>query len=412
MVLTFACKNFRSIKHECEIDFRKMNLNQYKESLINNEVLPVAVIYGPNGGGKTTVILAMQYLCAFVSAPINQIKGLGIYSVPPLKPFMLDMTSRNEPSEFSIVFNLNKDDSTEYRYNLSIHDNVVCGESLYEKGEKGKPGCIFDRNKDGVRFGDKYKNYSIKTLNITPSISALAILAIMYNDSVFGRVGNWFTQVGILDFGNPLLEVVLPNLLTNFISNNEISPIVNSLLKETKLVSSFEVVDNNIISAQNNGQKIIKTYHDIGGKTYELTYNDESMGTKKMIQLAPSVAIALLNGGLVVIDELDAKIHPKLLEYIISLFTNQNVNRKGAQLFFTSHDMYTLSGKVFRRDEIWFACKDKDESTVVYSLADIKSDDNRIMRSDLSFSKQYLQGRYGADPYYNKMIAWEDLNEQ
>ena len=110
------------------------------------------------------------------------------------------------------------------------------------------------------------------------------------------------------------------------------------------------------------------------------------------------------------IDELDAKLHPKLLEYIISLFTNPNVNKNGAQLVFTSHDMYTLNSNVFRRDEIWFACKDKKEATILYSLSDIKDSNNRTARNDTSFSKQYLSGRYGADPYYNKFITWEDIS--
>ena len=130
------------------------------------------------------------------------------------------------------------------------------------------------------------------------------------------------------------------------------------------------------------------------------------------MQIAPILAQSLQVGGLVVIDELDAKLHPKLLEFLISLYTNPKVNVNGAQLIFTSHDMYTLNSNVFRRDEIWFACKDKSEATILYSLADIKGEDNRTARNDASFSKKYLAGRYGADPYYNKIITWEDLTSE
>jgi len=132
------------------------------------------------------------------------------------------------------------------------------------------------------------------------------------------------------------------------------------------------------------------------------------MGTQKIFNLLPCLISCLKNGTLLLVDELDAKLHPKMLERIIGLFTNKENNPNGAQLIFTSHDIATMNSDVFRRDEIWFAAKNEAESTDLYSLADIRDQDGELIRRDAVFSKQYLEGRYGADPYFKAMKRWED----
>ena len=120
------------------------------------------------------------------------------------------------------------------------------------------------------------------------------------------------------------------------------------------------------------------------------------------------VLVALQEGRLVIIDELDAKLHPKLLRYIISMFKNPTMNKHGAQLLFTSHDMATMKNTVFRRDEIWFAALDEDYSSEIYSLYEIRREDNERVNSTAAFDKQYLEGRYGADPYLQNMLNGGD----
>ena len=110
---------------------------------------------------------------------------------------------------------------------------------------------------------------------------------------------------------------------------------------------------------------------------------------------------------MVVIDELDAKLHPKLLRYVIMLFKNPAVNKHGAQLLFTSHDMSTLKNTVFRRDEIWFASEDEQHQSKIYSLSDIRQTDNTRIKNTAAYDKQYLEGRYGAAPYLSNMIGGE-----
>ncbi len=100
--------------------------------------------------------------------------------------------------------------------------------------------------------------------------------------------------------------------------------------------------------------------------------------------------------------------HPKLLRYIIGLFKNKNINIHGGQLLFTSQDMTTMKNTVFRRDEIWFAALNENHESEIYSLYEIRREDNERVNSTAAFDKQYLEGRYGADPYLSNMLAEEN----
>ena len=139
-----------------------------------------------------------------------------------------------------------------------------------------------------------------------------------------------------------------------------------------------------------------------------IDFNLESSGTRKVFSLLAPVMQTIQEGRTVFIDELDAKLHPKLLEFIISLFTNTEVNQKGAQLIITSHDLHTLNSEFLRRDEIWFAAKREDFSSNLYSLSDFKkiSSNGKQPRKDENYAKQYIEGRYGADPYFQKLKNW------
>ena len=111
-----------------------------------------------------------------------------------------------------------------------------------------------------------------------------------------------------------------------------------------------------------------------------------------------------------VIDELDAKIHPVLLRYIIMMFSNMSINKKKAQLIFTSHDLSTMNSEVFRRDEIWFVAKGNSQNSQLYSLVEFKNEKGESVRKDAKFDKQYLEGKYGADPYLKRIIDWGKVN--
>ena len=125
----------------------------------------------------------------------------------------------------------------------------------------------------------------------------------------------------------------------------------------------------------------------------------ESSGTNKLFDLSGPIFDTLYTGATLVIDELDAKMHPLISQYIIELFNNHETNPKNAQLIFTTHDTHLLSQKILRRDQIWFTEKDSQEQTDLYSLMDIVLPDGTKPRNDANYERNYIAGRYGAIPY-------------
>ena len=154
----------------------------------------------------------------------------------------------------------------------------------------------------------------------------------------------------------------------------------------------------------------IRDRHMVEGYEAELNLFDESSGTKKLFGLMPFIADSLLSGATLVIDELDAKIHPVLLRHIIMMFNDMSINKKKAQLIFTSHDLSTMNSEVFRRDEIWFVAKGNAQNSQLYSLVEFKNEKGESVRKDAKFDKQYLEGKYGADPYLRRIIDWGKVN--
>ena len=408
MLLSFSFNNFRSVKDDCSLDFRKMNLSQHTDTLINGEVLPAAVIYGPNGGGKSTILMAFDHLCVLVGNPIRQLRGFGGLAMPTYEPFKFDHESRNSPSEFCVIFTLSKSDPTEYKYYIKVRGQEILEESLYFKEKDGRTALSFSRIGNEVRFGTKIKSpFSASSAPKEIAIPLLSFIAGTMLDHPLTKVGEWFIRVAMLNFSSPRNEAQMATLFLSYGQSPDIKEKVDEILKGMNLCSYYEVKEVDV-PLSSDKFKTILVHHDVDGEDFPLLWHEESAGTQKAMEVLPYLAVALNFGSVAVIDELDSKLHPKLLEFIISLFTSPKTNPKGAQLLFTSHDMYTLSPDFFRRDEIWFACKDEKQSTILYSLGDIKGDDHRTTRAEASFSKKYLEGKYGADPYFTKLSGWKD----
>ena len=136
----------------------------------------------------------------------------------------------------------------------------------------------------------------------------------------------------------------------------------------------------------------------IGEEVFNLE-NQESAGTLKLVELSGPIFDTLLKGSILVVDELDAKMHPLISQYIIKLFNNAETNPKNAQLIFSTHDTHLLSARLLRRDQIWFTEKDTLEQTDLYSMMDIILPDGSKPRNDTNYEKNYINGRYGAIPF-------------
>lgn len=122
-----------------------------------------------------------------------------------------------------------------------------------------------------------------------------------------------------------------------------------------------------------------------------------------MFALYPELQSVLTKGAVLFVDELNARLHPLLMRNILLLFLNPEINTNNAQLIFTTHDLIPMSNRLLRRDEIWFAEKDIDGASELYSLIEFKGETGKAVRKDVNYIKQYLLGNYGAIPLLKDM---------
>lgn len=400
MLCQFSFQNYKSYKEETTFDLQATAISEFEESLIKREkcsnLLPVSVIYGPNGGGKSNLLQALACLITTVVKPIHDLgntrENIIIQQGFSAKPFLYDMDSVEEPIEYRIFF---RKGNYEYRYYLATLKDEIFAETLDRKTIGGKkPAQIFYREGEVITLGPTLSKEGVN-IKVNEKMPYLSFLAINYNIPVIAEVQEWFESCIIRNYGNPIIETEVM-----FSENENVKKQIVTLLNDM----GIDIEDYRFDS----DEKQLYLKRTIAGKSYELSLTEESDGTRKLIAALPAILIALQEGRLVIIDELDAKLHPKLLRYVISLFKNPKVNRNGAQLLFTSHDMSTMKNTVFRRDEIWFAALNEKRNSEIYSLYEIRHEDNERVKSTAAFDKQYMEGRYGADPYLQNMLSGGD----
>ena len=400
MLCQFSFQNFKSYKAETTFDFQAAAIPEFGASLLGEEkggkLLPVGVVYGPNGGGKSNLLQALSCLITTVVKPIHDLEKTRENIVNQQKaecePFLFDDISCNDPTKLEVYFRQGK---SEYRYCLVLKEDEVVSEALYWRTIGGKrTGMVFERKESDIRLGASINKASINK-SVNPKMPYLSFLAINYDIPVIAEVQKWFESCVIRNYANPVVDS------TVMISKNEdVKKRIVQALNDMGIDLTGYRFDEN--------EKQLYTQRTVNGKNYELKFMDESDGTQKLIAVLPVLLMALREGRLVIIDELDAKLHPKLLRYVIAMFKNPKLNQNGGQLIFTSHDVTTMRNTVFRRDEIWFAAENEKHESEIYSLYEIRREDNERVNNTAAYDKQYLEGRYGADPYLKNMLTGGD----
>ena len=397
MLCQFSFQNFKSYKAETTFDFQATAIPEFAQTLLGNKkggkILPVGVIYGPNGGGKSNLLQALSCLITTVVKPIRDLEKTRerviIQQRAECEPFLFDEESKEEPTEFRIFFRQGK---SEYCYCLALKREEIVYETLHWRAIGGKKtGTVFEREGSEISLGASINKSSINR-SVNPKMPYLSFLAINYNIPVIAEVQRWFESCVIRNYANPQVDgMIMP------FEGEEIKKDIVRALNDMGIDLTGYRFDES--------EKQLYTQRCVKGKEYELQFSDESDGTQKLIAALPVFLLALKEGRLVIIDELDAKLHPKLLRYIIAMFKNPALNTNGAQLLFTSHDVTTMKNTVFRRDEIWFAAEDDNHESEIYSLYEIRREDNERVNSTAAYDKQNLEGRYGADPYLTNMLT-------
>ena len=303
MLCQFSFQNFKSYKDETTFDFRAMAIPEFQDALIRQEkaedLLPVSAVYGPNGGGKTNLLQAFFCLINLVVKPIHALEKnrqpMIFQQGSSVAPFMLDENSVNEPTIFQVFFRVGE---KEYQYYISLKEEIVFESLLWRTLGGKKTGLIFERDGQKIELGASISKASIN-LDVNPKMPYLSFLAINYNIPVIAEVQNWFESCITQSYANPRAENIV-------------------------LVSKSETTKESLIHALNDvgidlsgyrydeDSKHLFTQRTINGKVYELPFEAESDGTKKMIAALPVLMVALQEGRTVVVDELDGHVHPKL----------------------------------------------------------------------------------------------------
>lgn len=410
MLCQFSVKNYKSFQDEVTIDFQAANITEHEDSVIidkrdGEKYLPLAAIYGPNGGGKSNIINAFYDLIYKVMSPIcaayNNKNCISLTNNKRvITPFKFNPSSITQPTEFELFFRTGKG---EYRYNLSVKNEKVIFESLSIRNLHNKKITeVFTRSNDKNRLNELLLQ-GVKGSGITDTLPFLSYLGIAYKGiDIVNDIFHWIEDdVEIVNYSNTFIERTI-----NVFDSQENKELILEMMKEMDI----DIDDYRMEKLPNNDYQIY-TKHIVDGFENELNLSEESSGTVKLFGLLPDIAKSIINGRTLFIDELDSKVHPKLLEYIIDLYRDPNKNKNGAQLVFTSQDLMTMTSELFRRDEIWFVAKNSQQSSQVYSLVEFKKENGRKPRKDEKYGKQYLEGRYGADPYLRRMIDWDDYCE-
>ncbi len=399
MLLQFKFRNFRSFADEVVLDLTATNIQENSSSLIEKngvKVLPLAAVFGANASGKSNLFLAFKSMREDVIGKYDDKNSTII-------PYIFDERNNNEPTEYEVCINI---DDKEYRYGFARNQVKVFEEWLFcknfAKNTKSKEKLIYYRDGSKITLGqiNKTEAKELEFIGSMVTEEQLIMTAIgKRKKSTYTSIFKMFDLgFSIIDFSDEFDEIVLREAFAELTFKNEdYKKYTENLLNkiDSSIIGLYikEEKDKNL----NDVFKWYSVHKDSKGENMLLPIESESGGTRKILSIAFYTMAALLIGNTVVIDELDSKMHPLVLRYIIQMFSNPEINVGRGQLIFSSHNLVCLDSSDLRRDEIWFVEKENQKSTL-FSLYDFKTTEESI-RSDLNFSKHYLAGRFGAIPF-------------
>ena len=419
MLVNFTVKNFRSFKLERTFHMEASSIKEHKESVVNVgkfNLLPLAVFYGANSGGKSNLIHAISTMCYMVRRSVRLNNGDAL----PYDPFALDEISETLPTIFEIQF---VKEHSIYRYGFEYNKKEIVSEWLYEKCSGEKEYELFVRSYDNIEISRKRFSEGVGKEDLTNTNRLFLSLVAQLKGEKSNKIMDWFGSCNVLSgiYSEDYEDFTLRMFFEHLDGADEAQEFFNTLqlgftrfsVREWEVSKeAFDSLPETIKSKlDTTSGKLLEpltthnVYDDKGSIVGERNFNKnqmESEGTKKVIELSGPIFDTLKKGRILIIDELDAKLHPLLTRNIVLLFMNPQVNKHGAQLIFATHDTNLLDLDIMRRDQIWFTEKDNVESTDIYSLVEFKDEDGKKVRNDRDIKRDYIRGRYGAIPFIGK----------
>jgi AAA15 family ATPase/GTPase len=419
MIVGFIVENFLSIKNRQELSMvatmdKDMETSHciVPETAAGLKLLKAAAVYGANASGKSNLIKAILYMRDFILTSTSAEK---IPDSTAFQPFKLDIASLKKPGLFELKFLL---DEKIYVYGFKIDKKKILSEWLYYYPEKNK-ALLFKRDlveskelklsgngKTGeinysYKFGGYFKGEKRKIISLTRSNALYLTVGAQFAHPVLEKVYQWFNHFlkpGIIP-GSKEEDDLTTKLME---SEGGIKKRIINFLKSADLGIEDIKIDK-IHRERNSGETSdIKMIHRAVSKDDEILapidFDDESLGTRRMYQLAGPLFHTLIYGGVLIIDELEDSLHIHMLKTLLREFFEHS---NQAQIIFTTHNVQLLEEKLFRRDEIWFTEKSEDGASELFSLADFKPKP----RKDKSLINGYLNGAFGALPLIGDLLG-------
>ncbi len=428
MLLEFNFSNYLSFKDPTTLSmigaksFKEFeNINTFK---VNDKfkLLKSAVIYGSNGSGKSNLISAFGYMRGLVVNSFRDALLDGDKMNISLKKFLLSTETENAPSEFEVVFIFN---DIKYRYGFEVDQGKVISEYLFHTTSKEVP--LFTRENGNFYINKSSFSEGLKLNSKTKNNVLFLTLVAQFNGAISNNVISWFKDFNVISgihdrsykqytieklkkdkefrkWANSFVKFLEISKMTTAeenISEFDIEKLRNQE-KDEELINLFTSIQK-IQSKQPKRDQIITWHRKYDENNFLIDTvpfifdNQESEGTKKIIYLLGPWYDTLKNGKILVVDELDSRLHSNLIKQLINFFHHEN--NSNAQLIFAVHDTHILSKDVFRRDQVWFIEKNQFGASDLYSLGDFKSEK---VRKKSAFDKNYIQGKYGAIPYFEE----------
>ncbi|MDR1406911.1 MAG: ATP-binding protein [Tannerella sp.] len=426
MLLEFKVSNCRSIGDEQVISLiPALKQKDHAQNIIRHNrynALNAIALYGANASGKSNILKAMSLLDKIIHISARTASTTKL----PYDPFLLREDWINKPTTFEIMFVVGEN---RYRYGFAFNADEIQKEWLFRK-RTGREVNLFVREGDTI---DVASGYNGTNKLIDAAIEATRTNALflstcdILNIEEAKAIMKWFRNFNMVDGLNADKSFGTVELWDNYELREKIKEYMSSLclgIVDIDVEKKVEEVNSNV---QKQSIKVSSKHQLYSSSTIStdnlLSWNfleKESAGTKQAFHLSGNILWALANGGVLIIDEIEAKLHPIMTLNTIELFLNKQSNPNNAQLIFATHDTNLLSYAKLRRDQIYFAEKNKWESTEVFSLADFVYFGEKYgefvsekERPDTDKEKRYIEGRYGAVPVlgdfqnFIRKIQWQ-----
>ena len=426
MILNFSIQNFGSIKDKQTLSFEADKSDHLEEAYVTRcggrRILKLALLYGANASGKTTVLKALDFLRELVVEPKSK-KTERL----DFEPYLFDPDTPKQPTVLSIEFIRNE---VRYAYRVEFTQEAVVAEELYAYYTPNK-ARIYQRTTDlerqfvEIKFGSKMTRSKAVKQSLTANT--------LWNNTVLGgylktnvdskelqEVVDWFKLYlkRMVQPQTSFEDLIFFQMEDGEILSSDMIPILQQadlhisdiVIQSREIVGRQEVEDflslindhhsvmskGDVIELREEAKAVIKKVmleHTVNGEKYQLPLAEESRGTKRYYEFAGLLALFIKDPRAMLIDELETSLHPDLYRHFIVSYL---LNTKDSQILATTHNRELLDDRdLFRNDAIWFTDKSNADATELYSLADF---DRSVIGKKTNVLNAYKSGKLSGTP--------------